>query len=97
MSFIVPLIVSAAAIVALGGIVINTLLAVKGIAHFGKTLAQASRHSEESAGEYSRLEERPRPEPRSRNSNRSFDTPADDPTFDDDQALDRLNQYFDHP
>ena len=85
MSFIVPLIVTVAAIVALGGVVINTLLAVKGIAHFGKTLAQATRSAE------SRSEDYHRPERRSR---RTFTQP--DPMFDDDQALERLNQYFDH-
>jgi len=87
MSFIVPLIVTVAAIVALGGIVINTLLAVKGIAHVGKTLVQANRAAE------SRWEDSPRPERRSR---QTFTQPEPDPIFDDDQALERLNQYFDH-
>ena len=87
MSFIVPLIVTAAAIVALGGIVINTLLAINGIAHVGKTLAQANRAAE------SRWEDSPRPERRSR---QTFTQPEPDPIFDDDQSLDRLNQYFDH-
>ncbi len=87
MSFIVPLIVTVAAIVALGGIVINTLLAVNGIAHVGKTLAQANRSAE------SRWEDTPRPERRSR---QTFTQPEPDPIFEDDQALERLNQYFDH-
>jgi|GEM_PF-4321600 len=87
MSFIVPLIVTVAAIVAIGGIIINTLLAVKGIAHFGKTLAQAARSAE------TRSEDSPRSERRSR---RSFTQPESDPFYNDDHALDRLDQYFDH-
>ncbi len=86
MSFIVPLIVTVAAIVVIGGIAINTLLAVKGVAHFGKTLAQAARSVETGA------EDRPRPERRPRSD---FTQPEPDPVFNDDHLLDRLNQYFD--
>lgn len=88
MSFIVPLIVTVAAIVAVGGIIINTLLAVKGIAHFGKTLAQANRSVETRAEDYPRQERR---------SRRTFSQPEPDPILMDDHVLDRLDQYFDRP
>lgn len=87
MSFIVPLIVTVAAFVAVGGVIVNTLLAVKGIAHVGKTLSQAKRTAE------AQSEDRPHHERRSR---RAFTQPETDPIFEDDHALDRLNQYFDH-
>ena len=91
MSFIVPLIVTVAALVALGSAAFNILLAAKGLSHFGRTLSQAKRRSRITAAGYSHLKHRPKA------LRQSPDAPFDDPLFSDDQALDRLAQYLDRP
>lgn len=91
MSFIVTLIVSAAATVAICGVILSTLLAVKGLGHFGTILQQANEAGTEEAEKLYRSERH------RQKAEGAPEIPADDPIYCGDLMLDRLAQYFDRP